>query len=168
MLVKRVFVGVTVTLIFMTVFLTNSEAAEKKIENGKKVTFDYVLSIDGQQLETSETTGPFEYIHGEGGIIKGLEKRIEGLKVGSEKTITVPSAEAYGPVRPNALREFPKSSFPENFEPKVGAIIQLQNQSGQKFPATIQEVKEDTVMLNLNHPLAGKDLQFDVKIVDIQ
>ena len=165
---KQACVVLTGALLCMMLCVSYSEAKVKKIQAGEKVTFSYVLTIDGQTIESSENSGPYEYTHGEGGILKGLEKRLEGLKVGDEKTIIIPAQEAYGLVRPDALREFPKSAFPENFVPQVGAILRLQNESGRRFPVTIADIREDTIVLNLNHPFAGKDLQFDVTIVDIQ
>ena len=166
--VKRSIVVLTVIMLGLMVSAPESEAKVQKIAAGKKVTFDYVLTIDGQTIETSENVGPLEYTHGEGGILKGLEKRLAGLKVGDVKTITIPAQEAYGQVRPEAVREFPKSTLPENFTPQVGAIVRVENDSGQKFPVTIAEIRDETIVLNLNHPLAGKDLQFDVTVVAVK
>ena len=90
------------------------------------------------------------------------------MKAGDEKTITVSADEAYGPVNENAFQEVPKSMFPADFEIKVGLVVPLQDDEGRTLAAVIQEIKEESVLLNLNHPLAGKDLTFAVKIIDVQ
>ncbi|MBU1863637.1 MAG: FKBP-type peptidyl-prolyl cis-trans isomerase [Candidatus Omnitrophica bacterium] len=138
------------------------------IEAGKKVQFDYVLTIDGQQVDTSAGRKPLEYVHGEGKIVRGLEQQLEGLKVGAKQTITVSAEEGYGQVNPDAFKEIPKTSLPENIEPKVGMILQLNHPQRGKVAVVIAEVRDTTIVINFNHPLAGKELQFDVTIVNIQ
>ncbi|MBN2121376.1 MAG: peptidylprolyl isomerase [Candidatus Omnitrophica bacterium] len=138
------------------------------IQGGSKVSFDYTLTVDGEVVDSSEGRGPMEYVHGQGQIIPGLAKQLEGLKVGDEKKVVVSAEEAYGPVNPNAFQEIDKSALPQDQEPKVGMVLQAQTPEGQVFPVRISEVKDNTVMVDFNHPLAGKTLNFDVKIVSIQ
>lgn len=160
-----VFLGLNLMLGF-NLGVANGETM--KIEDGKKVTFDYTLKIDGEVVETSEGKKPLEYTHGEGSIIAGLTSRIAGLAVGEEKTVIVPAKEAYGEVDEEAYREVPKTQFPEGFEAQRGMVIELQAPDGGAVPAVIWDIKDETIVLNFNHPLAGKTLQFDVKIVDIK
>lgn len=138
------------------------------IEKGKKVKLDYILIVDGKVIDSSEKSGPFEYTHGKSNIIEGFEKQLEGLKVGDKRRIVVSADEAYGPVDPKAFKEIPKSSLPEGIVLEVGQLIEGRDNSGRKFPLTISEIRKETVVVNRNHPLAGKDLQFEVTIIDIQ
>lgn len=138
------------------------------IQNGRKVPLEYTLTVDGEVVDSSEKHGPLQYTHGEGQIISGLADRLEGLQEGAEKTIEVSPEQAYGKMNPEAFKEFPKSSLPQDLEPKVGMLLQVQRQNGQAVPAKISEVKEDSIILDLNHPLAGKTLTFDVKILSVE
>ena len=137
------------------------------IQDGRKVSFDYTLTVDDKIMDSSQGKSPLEYTHGEGKIILGLAKQLRGLRAGDKKTITVSPKEAYGAVNPDAFKEVPRSSLPKDLEPKVGMLLQTKNPDGQLFPVTITEVKENTVVMDFNHPLAGKTLLFQVKIVSI-
>ncbi len=145
-----------------------TNGAGMTIQNGKQVSFDYKLTVDGQVADSSEGRGPLEYTHGSGQIIPGLAKQLEGMKVGEEKTVSVPPEEAYGVVNPQAVQEVPKSQLPPTLQPQVGMMLQLKNKEGQAMPARILEVKPDSIKLDFNHPLAGKTLVFNVKIVSIK
>ena len=138
------------------------------IEAGKTVTFYYTLTVEGQVVDSSKEDAPLEYVQGDGKIIKGLEEQMEGLTVGDRRTITVAAAQGYGEVNPQAFRDVPKANLPENIEPQVGQVLQVVAPNGGRLPVVISEIKDDTVVLNLNHPLAGKELQFDITIVDIK
>lgn len=138
------------------------------IADGKKVKFDYTLMVGGEMMEASKAGEPLAYQQGAGQIIPGLEKQMAGMKVGEEKTIMVPSAEAYGAVDPKALQEVPKTFFPADLEIKVGMVVPLKSPDGRIVPARIAEIKADTIVLDMNHPLAGKDLTFKVKVVGIE
>ena len=138
------------------------------IENGKKVKFDYKLTVNGEMIESSEQKGPVEYIQGKGTIIKGLEKRMEGLKIGDKQTFFIPAEEAYGKINPNAFQEVPKSDLPKDLNVQEGQMLEVQDNTGRRFPVVISEIKEQTIVINFNHPLAGQELKFDVTIVDVQ
>ncbi len=137
------------------------------IENGKKVSFEYVLSVDGEVVDHSPDGQSLEYTHGEKHIVPGLEKELEGLSVGDEKTVVVQPEEAYGFLNPDAFQEVPRDSLPTGTEPKAGMALQGATTTGSPFNAVIHEVKDEVVVLNLNHPLAGKTLTFNVKIVAV-
>jgi FKBP-type peptidyl-prolyl cis-trans isomerase 2 len=100
-------------------------------------------------------------------MIPGLEKELTGMKVGGEKHVTVKPEDGYGKVNPNAVQEFPKEKIPANAL-KVGAVLAARSPEGMVVPMTVREIKEKTVVMDLNHPMAGKTLVFDVKVVDIQ
>ena len=138
------------------------------VTNGKTVTFDYTLSVDGVVVETSQGKKPLQYVHGQGKIIPGLEKQLAGLKVGDEKKIVVPVDQAYGPIDPKAIQEVEKSQIPADIKLAVGTMLEMSDPSGNTFPAKVKEIKDKTVIMDFNHPLAGKELTFQIKIVDIK
>ena len=138
------------------------------IQNGSRVSFDYTLTVDGQVVDSSEGKDPLRYTHGEGQIIPGLAKQLEGLGVGDERAITVSAEEAYGAIDAAAFKEIEKSTLPSNIEPHVDMLLSMSTPDGRTFPVRIAEIKEHIVVLDFNHPLAGKILNFQVKIISIQ
>jgi len=141
---------------------------DRVVKDGMMVSLDYTLkSPDGKTLETSNGREPLRYIHGKKMMIPGLEKELTGMKVGGEKHVTVKPEDGYGKVNPNAIQEFPKEKVPSDAL-KVGAVLAARSPEGMVVPMTVREIKEKTVVMDLNHPMAGKTLVFDVKVVDIQ
>ena len=138
------------------------------VEDGSKVSFHFTLTVDEKVIQTSEGQQPMSYVHGSGQIIPGLASEIEGMNEGEEKNVLVSAQDAYGEVNPEAFKELPKTSLPEGMDPKKDLMLQLNTPDGQKVPARISEVKEDSIVIDLNHPLAGKELQFDIKVVSIE
>ena len=104
---------------------------------------------------------------GAGMIITGLEARLEGLKTGDSKKVEIPAEEAYGTINPEGFQEVPKDKIPTDAH-AVGTTLQVKTEDGKTLPLRIHEIKEETVIVDFNHPLAGKDLTFDVKILDVQ
>ncbi len=138
-----------------------------EIQKGSAVKMEYTLTDkDGKILDTNKGQEPLTYTHGEGQIIRGLEKALTGLHVGDQKHVVIPPEEAYGPVKPEAIIEVPKERIPPESQ-KVGAHLMARNQDGPPIPILVKEVKEKTVVLDANHPLAGKTLTFDVKIIGV-
>jgi FKBP-type peptidyl-prolyl cis-trans isomerase SlyD len=162
-------------LVSVCLFLLMNTGASKvkgddnmTIEKGKKVSFDYTLTVDGEVVDSSKERGPLAYTHGEGKIIPGLASELEGMKAGEEAVVKVEPKAAYGEKNPEALKEVPKSSLPKELEPKTGMMLQMQGPQGQAVPVKVTEVKDESVILDLNHPLAGKTLNFDVTIVSVE
>ncbi|MGH7817039.1 MAG: FKBP-type peptidyl-prolyl cis-trans isomerase [Candidatus Binatia bacterium] len=157
----------------MPAYVAFAAAAEKArndrvVKEGMLVSFDYTLkSADGKVIETSKGKEPLKYIHGQKMMIPGLEKELNGMKVGGEKHVTVKPEDAYGPFNKNAFQEVAKEKLPPNGL-KVGAVLAAKSAEGQVVPMRVHEIKEKTVVMDMNHPMAGKTLVFDVKIVDIQ
>jgi FKBP-type peptidyl-prolyl cis-trans isomerase 2 len=143
-------------------------AEDAVIAAGKKVKFDYSLTVDSQVVETTKGKQPLEYTPGQNQLIPGLEKQMAGMKAGEEKSIIVKPEDGYGLVLKDAFREFDKTKLPKDVVPQVGMMLELKDQDGNSFPAVISEVKDKTVILDFNHPLAGKELKFDVKVVSIE
>jgi FKBP-type peptidyl-prolyl cis-trans isomerase SlyD len=134
----------------------------------KKIKFDYTLTVDNEVVETTTGKTPLEYIPGKGQLIPGLEKEMEGMKPGEAKTIVVKPEDGYGNSKADAIREFPLDKFPKDMEPKVGMVFEMQDEGGNSYPATVKEIKDKVVILDFNHPLSGKELKFDVKIVSVE
>ena len=141
---------------------------DRVVKDGMSVSFDYTLKdTDGKVIETSKGKTPLNYVHGQRQMIPGLEKELTGMKVGGEKHVTVKPEDAYGPINKNAFQEVPKEKIPVNGL-KVGTILAVKSPDGRVMPTRVAEIKEKTVVMDMNHPMAGKTLVFDVKIVDIQ
>jgi len=138
------------------------------IDDGKKVKFDYTLKVAGKVFDASEGKAPLEYTHGQGMIIKGLESALTGLKTGEETDVVVEPDDGYGPIDPGAIIEMPRTGLDPAIEPKVGMVLQINGKDGQAIPGVVDKVNEETLTLNFNHPLAGKELQFNVKIVAVE
>ena len=137
------------------------------IAKGKRVKMDYTLTVDGQQVESTVGKQPLEYDQGAGMLITGLEKALEGMKVDESKKVVVPPEEAYGQPNPDLVKEFDKAKMPEGMKPEKGLILEMTDPQGNAYPCTITEIKDKTVMLDFNHPLAGKTLTFDVKVIAV-
>ena len=136
------------------------------IKEGSKVKFDYTLTVEGKITDTSAGRGPLEYTHGAGHIIKGLEKELTGMKVGDKKSVKVAPEEGYGVVREEAIRRIPKTAVNGAEHLKVGDMVGASN-AGHTFRAIVKEITDNEVVLDFNHPLAGKELHFDVEIKEI-
>ena len=169
-LAMRIFSVIVCLGLFFNLAVCGSDAkgVDIIVQDGKQVSFEYTLTLEGETVDSSKGREPLRYVHGQGQIISGLEEELAGLRVGEEKVIKVSSQKGYGEVNPEAFREFPKTALSENLEPEVDMILQLQGPGGQVIPARVAKVKDEVVVLDLNHPLAGKTLTFEVKIVSIE
>lgn len=133
---------------------------------GKVVKIDYTLTIDGQVIDSSVGGEPLAYNHGENEIIRGLEEALEGMRIGDSKNVTIPPEKAYGLVNQEALIEVSKEEIPPEAH-EVGAQLVSDDENGVTLRPVVAEVREETLILDFNHPLAGKTLVFDVKVVDV-
>ena len=139
-----------------------------QVKNGDVVKVHYTGKlVSGDQFDSSEGREPLEFTVGAGMMIKGFDAALPGMSVGDKKTVDIAAAEGYGEKDPNAVIEFPKENVPEEMKLEPGMNLTLTNQEGQPFPVTVTEVKEDVVVLDANHFLAGKDLVFDIELVEI-
>ena len=141
--------------------------ADNVIKNGSLVSLEFTLSdANGKLIESNKGQQPLQYTQGGGTVLPALEKQLAGLKAGDTKQFVLKPEEAYGAVNPEAFREFPKSNIPPDAL-KVGAQLTATN-NGQTFPVKIHEIKENTVIVDFNRPLAGMTLSFDVKVISVQ
>jgi peptidylprolyl isomerase len=122
---------------------------------------------DGSVFDSSEGGDPLEFTIGEDEIIPGFEEGIIGMKVGQSKTIVVPSDQAYGPHLDEMVMEVARDKVPAGHDPEVGQFLQIVQEDGHHIPVQITEVTDEHVILDANHPLAGRDLSFDVTLVEI-
>lgn len=140
----------------------------QQVKSGDKVKVHYHGKLtSGETFDTSAGRAPLEFEVGSGMVIKGFDMGVTGMIVGDKKTINIPYHEAYGPKNPEMVIEMPKDRFPKDMEIEVGLQLGMNDQNGQQFQVTIQEIKEDVVLLDANHPLAGQDLIFDLELVEI-
>ncbi len=146
---------------------TFAMAQDAVVTKGKRVKLDYTLTVDQKMVETTEGKQPLEYDQGMNMLIPGLEKALEGMKVGEAKQVVVKPEEAYGQPNPDLVKEFDKAKMPAGMTPEKGLVLEMTDPQGNAYPCTITDIKDKTVVLDFNHPLAGKTLTFDVKIAGI-
>lgn len=138
------------------------------VSEKKVITIHYTGKLgDGSVFDSSEGKEPLEFLYGVGMIIPGLEEGMKGMNVGDKKTIEVPSDKAYGPRMDEAQQEVPKDQFPEDITLEVGMQLAAEGPQGV-IPVIVAEIKDDVVIVDFNHPLAGKDLTFDVEVIDVR
>jgi FKBP-type peptidyl-prolyl cis-trans isomerase 2 len=141
-----------------------AEETESVVQSGKTVSFEYTMSLDdGSIVESNVGAEPIEYIHGQSQLFPRLEEALTGLTVDDEKSIILEPADAFGQTSSEAFQEIPTEEIPEEAR-EVGAQVAV---AGLDWPVLVHEVRRDSVVLNLNHPLAGKALTFDVRILSI-
>lgn len=147
---------------------TSEQEDEPVIAEGREVTIEYKLTLeDGSVADSNVGRDPLVYEQGAGQILPGLEHALEGLKVNESKQVTLPPDEAYGEVNPEAFQEVSSEMIPEEGR-REGAMLLAEDPSGGKRPVRVHEVKDGTIVLDLNHPLAGRTLTFDVRVLRIQ
>jgi FKBP-type peptidyl-prolyl cis-trans isomerase SlyD len=138
------------------------------IKNGSVVSLEYTVSDDnGNVIQSNKGKSPLTYTHGQQEIIPGLEQSLSGMNVNQAKNIKLQPEEAYGQVNPEAFAEVPKEKLPGSAL-EVGAVLSARGSQGEDLSVRVHEVRKETVVLDLNHPLAGKTLTFDVKVLDIE
>jgi FKBP-type peptidyl-prolyl cis-trans isomerase SlyD len=148
--------------------MNDSKDTRNTVQDDVIVTMDYTLKVDGGVVDKTEEAEPIQFIQGHGEIIPGLEKQLYGMSIGESKNIVVPPAEGYGETDANAYADIPRTEFPPQIPLETGVALQLRDQNGDVLDAYITEVRDESVRLNFNHPLAGKELHFTVTVVDLR
>lgn len=123
--------------------------------------------VDGTEFDSSNGRPPLEFQLGSGQIIAGLDRQVEGMSVGEKATLTIPADQAYGPYHPEGVQTLPRDRIPDGVDVSLGARLQATSADGQQMTLTVVDVTDTEVTVDANHPLAGKDLVFDVELVDI-
>lgn len=135
---------------------------------GDKVKIHYTGTLeDGSQFDSSKGRDPLEFQIGSGQVIPGFDKAVEGMAVGDTKSVSIAPEDAYGPRNEQAIQEVPKSALPPELVPVEGMSLQAQSQDQQPIQLTVVEVKDDSITVDANHPLAGKTLNFEISLVAI-
>jgi|SRR5215203_417400 len=140
----------------------------QQVKSGDKVKVHYHGKLrSGETFDSSQGREPLEFTVGNGQVIKGFDQGVMGMQVGDKRTIEIDVKDAYGVKQDEMMIEFPKNQFPPDMKPEQGMQLMMNNGSGQSFPVTVTEVRDDSVILDANHPLAGQDLIFDIELVEI-
>ncbi len=141
------------------------------IKQGDKVSVEYEGKLDNGDVFDSSTHGdhshPIDFVVGEHQVIKGFEDAVVGMDLNQEKEISISADEAYGQRKEELVRDFDRKEIPMEQEPKVGMVLGFNLPQGGQFPATITKVTDDKITFDLNHPLAGKNLNFKIKVVKV-
>lgn len=139
-----------------------------QVKKGDKIKVHYHGKLtSGETFDSSVDREPLEFEVGSGMVIKGFDDGVTGMTVGEKKTVNIPYDEAYGPKNPEMVIEMPKDRFPKDMEIEIGMPLGMSDQQGQQYEVTVVEIKDDVVMLDANHRLAGEDLVFDLELVEI-
>lgn len=139
-----------------------------EVKSGDTVAIHYTGTLlDGSTFDSSTGRDPLEFVVGSGQIIPGLDVALPGMTVGDKKTVEIPSEQAYGPANPEMRQAVPREGIPEEIPLEIGTQLQMQTLDGQAMPVMVVDVDEATVTLDANHPLAGKDMKFDIELMRI-
>jgi FKBP-type peptidyl-prolyl cis-trans isomerase SlyD len=138
------------------------------VQNGVVVSMEYTLKVDGEVIDSSEGQDPLEFLTGHGNIIPGLESEMLGMKIGDSKDVVVAPADGYGEYDDEAFLDVPSGQFPSDMPVEEGLELTVRDDSGQARYARIESVEGEIVRLNFNHPLAGDELHFSVKVVALR
>lgn len=137
-------------------------------KQGDKVKVHYTGTLpDGMVFDSSADRDPLEFTLGSGDVIPGFEAAISGMKEGDSKKVTIEAKEAYGPRQEELITEVERSQFPPHIAPEIGQQLEVKSDEGFQALVTVTGVAEDKVTLDANHPLAGRDLTFEIKLVEI-
>ena len=140
----------------------------KQVKEGDVVKVHYTGKLtSGEQFDSSVGREPLEFTVGAGQMIKGFDAALPGMNVGDKKTVNIAASDAYGERSDEAVIEFPKENVPADMKLEPGMQLTLSNQQGQPVPVVVKEVKEDVIVLDANHFLAGEELIFDIELVEI-
>lgn len=140
------------------------------MEDGQLVSIHYVGTLeDGTEFDNSRSRNtPLEFQLGTGQVIPGFESAVKSMEVGETRDVHIESAQAYGDVNPEGFQVFPAEMFPEDFDFTPGAFVAGRSDNGQQFQARIVSKEDDLVKIDLNHPLAGKNLNFNIELLSVQ
>ena len=139
------------------------------IGQNKVVTMNYTLKdVQGNIIQTTTNKEPFRFLSGNRQILPKLEKEIDSMIIGSKKNVKIPAKEAYGEYSEQAIQQVDKNNFPDDIDLQIGMEFVANSPEGQQMPFVVKDIKNEEITIDFNHPLAGKDLEFDVELVDIR
>jgi len=136
--------------------------------SGDTVRVHYTGTLsDGTEFDSSAGREPLEFVVGSGQVIPGFDTAVTDLEVGQTATVTIPAADAYGEHADEGVQVFPRDAFPPDANPEIGWAVELESPEGQRVPAVITEITDESITLDFNHPLAGQDLTFEITLVEV-
>jgi FKBP-type peptidyl-prolyl cis-trans isomerase SlyD len=140
-----------------------------RVKYGRVILLDYSVKVGtGQVVEASTGKGPIEYLHGSGQILPALEQALEGLGEGEQAAFSIPAEDAYGERKEDNIISLPRTLFPDDVKLQPGLCLYAKASGGQSYPITVKELRGDMVLVDLNHPLAGERLYFEVRICGVR
>ncbi len=155
-------------LVFLLLIPVTGCGGEREAKNGDTVKVHYTGTLeDGTEFDSSRDREPLEFTLGEGKMIEGFEQAVLGMKVGEKKTVYIPVDQAYGEYNEDWVLEMERSKFPEDLNPEIGQQLSMVSQDGRAFNVTVIAVSETTITVDANHRLAGKDLTFEIELIEI-
>ncbi|MBU90039.1 peptidylprolyl isomerase [Candidatus Woesearchaeota archaeon] len=138
------------------------------VKKGDKIKVNYTGTLDdGTVFDTSDGKQPLEFEAGSGQVIKGFDEAVIGMEKGEEKNVKIESKDAYGDYNPQLMKKIPRDQLPQDQEPKPGMMLLIKAPNGQQFPVKIAEVTDKEITMDLNPPLAGKNLNFKIKVEEV-
>jgi FKBP-type peptidyl-prolyl cis-trans isomerase SlyD len=143
-------------------------AKPEKIVDDVVVSLAYKLTVDGEVLDEAGDADAIQFLQGHRNIIPGLEGQLTGMKVGDSKSVVVSAEQGYGEVDKSSIEDIALSEFPESVKPEVGMELEIKDKEGNELWGRVLSLQGDTATMDFNHPLAGKELHFDVKVVDLR
>jgi FKBP-type peptidyl-prolyl cis-trans isomerase SlyD len=138
------------------------------VQDGQIVSLEYTLKVKDEVLDSSKGEEPLEFLQGVGNIIPGLERALYGMKLGDSKTVVVSPEDAYGAFNDEAFTSVPRADFPEDIALEKGTELNVTDEDGEEATAYVDSFDDQSVRLDFNHPLAGAELHFDVKVVGLR
>jgi peptidylprolyl isomerase len=165
-----VFIFSGIVFVFSSPFpgVKRKEKVMAKAKNGDSVKVHYTGKLeDGTVFDTSDEKKPLQFTLGEGKLIKGFEAAVIGMEPGELKTVQIPADKAYGPHHPEMVMVIDRKEMPPTITPRVDQMLQVRQKDGTSFAVKVTKVSEETLTLDANHPLAGKDLTFDIRLAEI-
>jgi FKBP-type peptidyl-prolyl cis-trans isomerase SlyD len=142
--------------------------SKDSVQKDVVVSMEYTLQVDGEEIDSSKGQDPLQFLVGYGNIISGLEREMMGMKVGDSKDVVIQPEDAYGEYDDEAFMDVPRDQFPQDMPVEEGLELSVRDDEGQSRYARIDTVEGDTVTLNFNHPLAGDELHFNVKVLNLR
>jgi len=158
------FWALSIVTLSLLAFCGDASAADT-VEDGKTVKIHYTMRVAGEIVDTTREREPLQFVYGQDPIMPGLQSALLDLEEGEQRQMTLPPAEAFGEVIPEAVVEVPKGQFENDVE--VGMIVTSMGQDGQPIRAIVKEVQDEVIFLDFNHPLAGKELEIDFEIIEV-
>jgi len=139
------------------------------IDNGDTVRIEYTGKLtDGTVFDQTEDNEPFQFKVGSGDVIPGFEEAIIGMEEEQEKTVTIKASDAYGDRDESRVQQYSRDTLPDDFEPQKGQVLALQDQEGRQIPVSVVDFNDENITVDLNHPLAGEDLVFEIKVLEVE